>query len=418
MSPRFTSQVYPSYPSPPPLSRKGRGVSGFLLLLFCATAASCLSGCGTHPGTLDPAALARVDRVDRALATATRFLIAQQAADGSWRSELYGPFKDGTALTPLVLQALQAAGLSAERDAAFERGIAYMATFAKPDGSIQTGPHGFSYSVYTSAGAVALLSREGTKCVKARDAWLAYLRERQLTEDLDWQPGDREYGGWGYCPALPHKPPAGQPTPPLTESNLSATLAALEALRAAGVTADDPTVRKALVFCERCQNFGDEPAFDDGGFFFISDDRVRNKAGVAGSDRHGRERYGSYGSTTADGIRALLLAGLSLDHPRLRAGTAWLRAHFSPATHPGRYPPEREPLRPALYYYYADSVAQALRQTGLKELAGADWREKLAEQLLLRQRDDGSWANPQGFFREDDPLVATSFAMRGLAACR
>ena len=105
----------------------------------------------------------------------------------------------------------------------------------------------------------------------------------------------------------------------MTESNLSATVTALEALRAAGITASDPDVRKALLFCERCQNFGDEPAFDDGGFHFIYDDGVRNKAGVAGMDRQGRERYVSYGSATADGFRALLNCGLPRDHPRVAA---------------------------------------------------------------------------------------------------
>jgi hypothetical protein len=38
--------------------------------------------------------------------------------------------------------------------------------------------------------------------------------------------------------------------------------------------------------------------------------------------------------------------------------------------------------------------------------------------LLKRQRDDGSWSNPAVLVREDDPLVATSLAMRALADCR
>jgi hypothetical protein len=67
-------------------------------------------------------------------------------------------------------------------------------------------------------------------------------------------------------------------------------------------------------------------------------------------------------------------------------------------------------------------VAQALQQAGSTEFtaagARAHWAEALAEQLLARQRDDGSWANLQGFMREDDPLVATSFAVRTLAICR
>src|SRR5262249_21242581 len=149
---------------------------------------------------------------------------------------------------------------------------------------------------------------------KARDAWLAYLRQRQLTEELGWRPEDKEYGGWGYCRGLPRKPTPGVISLPLIESNLSATLLALAALRGAGVPGDDLAVRKALTFVVRCQNgppgrHGDE-RFDDGGFFFIYDDPVRNKAGALGQGAAGRPRFASYGSTTADGLRALLICGV------------------------------------------------------------------------------------------------------------
>jgi hypothetical protein len=48
----------------------------------------------------------------------------------------------------------------------------------------------------------------------------------------------------------------------------------------------------------------------------------------------------------------------------------------------------------------------------------APWKfsEALAWQLCQLQRPDGSWANPHDFMREDEPIVATSFAL--LALCR
>src|SRR5438445_9973840 len=400
-----------------------RACSASLVMIALTAAAPCLGGCGA-PRADDPRALRQTERIDRALAAGARFLLAQQSADGAWRSDTYGPFKDGASLTPLVVQALQASPLSPERQAAYRRGIDYLAAFARSDGAIESGPHGLSYPLYTAAGAVTLLSGENLRPSQrqARDAWLAYLRRRQLTEELGWQPADREYGGWGYCPLLPRKPPAGQLTPPLTESNLSATRAALLALQAAGIPADDPAVRKALVFVERCPNFGDVPDFDDGGFFFIYDDGVRNKAGVAGTDKQGRERYASYGSTTADGLRALLLCGLPAEHPRVRAARHWLETHFSATTHPGRYRPEREQNRAAVYYYYTCSIAEAFRSLAIEEVAASSgkirWAEALADELLTRQHEDGSWSNPVVLVREDDPLVVTALAMRALAACR
>jgi hypothetical protein len=39
----------------------------------------------------------------------------------------------------------------------------------------------------------------------------------------------------------------------------------------------------------------------------------------------------------------------------------------------------------------------------------------LVEELLRRQRDDGSWVNPAHAVREDEPVAATSFALIALA---
>ena len=150
----------------------------------------------------------------------------------------------------------------------------------------------------------------------ARDAWLNYLRERQLTETLGWQPSDRPYGGWGYCARTPRKPPPGELGPPMLESNLSATAFALEALRAAGVASDDPAYRSALRFVKRCQNFAEDgqpsAPFDDGGFFFIYDDPVRNKAGSVGKDRDSAAAR-SYAAPIADGLGSLMNCGLTLE---------------------------------------------------------------------------------------------------------
>src|SRR5207302_5777658 len=132
------------------------------------------------------------------------------------------------------------------------------------------------------------------------------------------------------CHPLPRKPKPGEFVPPLLESNLSATVYALDALRAAGTPANDPAYRKALQFVVRCQNYPDDrnavdPTFDDGGFHFIDDDAARNKPGPVGRDASGRERFRSYGSTTADGYHALRLCGLVPDDARVAAALGWLR---------------------------------------------------------------------------------------------
>src|SRR5262249_16400303 len=136
----------------------------------------------------------------------------------------------------------------------------------------------------------------------------------------------------------------------------------------------------------------------------------------------GRQRYTSYGSTSADGLRALLACGLAVSDARVAAARRWLETNFSAASHPGNYPHERLGDRPALYLYYCCSVAQALRALELQDtgvhVGKGPWPEALADELLKCQRADGSWLNPAKAVREDEPVLATSFAMIALATCR
>ena len=233
--------------------------------------------------------------IDRALASAARWLLDRQAPDGAWRSETYGVFKEGDALTPLAVNTLLDCDDHAVIGAA-RLGADYLAAMARADGSIVPGPHGLAYPVYTAALAVRALCRlGGPKYRGAADAWLSFLLRRQMTGDLGWSPSDREYGGWGYAHGPPRKPAAGQTADPAALPNLSATAFGLEALRAAGRPGDDPAFGRAMHFVCNCHNFADDPAgrdpaFDDGGFFFVLGDPPRNKAGIAGMDRRGREQ--------------------------------------------------------------------------------------------------------------------------------
>src|SRR5262249_3630818 len=148
--------------------------------------------------------------------------------------------------------------------------------------------HGVTYPAYTASLSVVVLSRDDFPHHRAaRDAWLEYLCARQMTERLGWRRADPQFGGWGYAKDLPFRPEPGGAVPALYEPNLSATVFALEALRAAGRSAGDAVVQDAKMFVQSCQNSSDrqsdaEATFEDGGFFFIHNDPTRNKAGVSG----------------------------------------------------------------------------------------------------------------------------------------
>jgi squalene-hopene/tetraprenyl-beta-curcumene cyclase len=400
-------------------------------------------GAGTKPAIessrqgAQSTASASVAEIDAGLTKATQFLLSRQSSDGAWRSDVYSPFKNGDALTPVVLMALTA--LPADQlpqpavengiERSIEKGFDFLATLIGPNGTVAPPRPGIAYPVYTAAGALlALGNRSDAKSQQAREAWLSYLRERQLTEGNGWQPGDAFYGGWGYDAELPKKPPAGVPTGPLTEPNLSATVFALAALRAAGIQPPAAEFDKALQFVTRCQNYAEkaDPAdakFDDGGFFFVQSDIVRNKAGASGKDSQRRERFSSYGSATADGLRSFAAIGLPAEDPRVQAAWQWLAKNFSAEQHPGHYADGRQAERDSVYYYYCHSLAEALAHHPAETAAGdsaarSDWARAIAGALLKRQKPDGSWSNPEVEVREDDPLVATSLATRALAMCR
>lgn len=338
----------------------------------------------------------RRDGIDAALADATRYLASKQSDDGAWRSETYGVMTGGATLTPPVLKTLWMSSPGSDgcaRATAYLRGVS-------PGQSLD-------YPVYTAAMA-AIVFHLSDADRGARDAWLQLLRDHQATGQLGWNPGDPGYGGWGYAVRPPHKPEFGEL--PFV-ADLSSTLFAVGALRMSGVGADDPSIRAALVFVERCQNFGD-PRHGDGGFFFTPANRAQNKAGG----------LNSYGSATADGVRALVRCGLPVDHPRVQAAQSWLQRNFTTATNPGIFEDQLAADRDAALYYWSWSVTHAFRllavTTVQRDGLAVAWAPMLADALMKGQRPDGSWANPHGFMKEDDPLIATTLAAAALANCR
>ncbi len=367
-------------------------------------------------------------RIDASLNSAAEYLVGKQHRDGSWRSETYGIFKDGTALTPFVANAVFFLPDSpAGTKRSFNQAVRYTVRLVDKKGFVKAGPFGLDFPVLTAASACRILelADQTPDMTRARKSWLRFLQDRRLSAKLGWKPSDPEFGGWGFAPVIPRKPGPGKPRPQFVESNLVATLFGIMGLRSGKVPASDPSFKEILAFVERCQNYKEFPdLFDDGGFYFLpaNTDDVQNKAGAAGKDGLGRLRFHSYGSMTADGLRALIRCGLPPDHPRVRAARAWLEGFFSASVHPGRWANGRENLRDAHYYYYVWSVAHAFLALNLKEIETPSgkvrWAEALANELIRRQRPDGSWKNNFNDAKEDDPLIATAWASSALAICR
>lgn len=359
-----------------------------------------------------------VAALDASLARGLAFLVAQQGEDGGFHSTVYSAFQDGTALTPPIVKALAFSPVGdASTRAAFERGTHFLHGIAGPP-----APAYLPYPLYTHAlGTLALLPDGSPEAVPSRAHFAALLQARQLVEATGWPATDPSHGGWAYFDD-PKRPP--EPVPDLSTGNLPATLAAIAALQLAGVPKEAPAMLHARAFVERCQNFapeGGDPAWDDGGFFMSPANEPQNKA-MGGVDRAGRPRYRSYGTMTAEGLRALLRLGLPADHPRVVAARDWLVRHFDAAGSPGAYPAARELQRRSVRHYWAWSAAHAIRALGAAGAMAAPERRRLlaalAGALLKEQRPDGSFVNAWADMREDDPLVATPLALAAIALCR
>ena len=366
---------------------------------------------------------ALVGQIDAALAKGSAYLIAQQQEDGSWRSAAYAAFRDGYSLTPVILKALAYSRADPRTAEVYRRGTAFLGTMVGADGKVVH----LNYPVYSlSLSVVALALATEPRELSLRARLVEELRRYQLVEANGWSEADVSYGGWGYWHAVPARPAGDRPLDELLSSNLPATLAAVGALRLAGVPADDPALAKARRFVERCQNRAKDPeaadpAWDDGGFFFTPANELQNKA-MGGVDRHGAARLRSYGTMTADGVRALLRAGVAPTDPRVRDAASWLARRFDPTTPPGEYPELRKVQQSSVRYYWAWTVAHAFRALGDREVEvdgkKLRWGEALARALLAARRAAGSWANAATDMREDDPLVATPMALAGLGLAR
>ena len=138
--------------------------------------------------------------------------------------------------------------------------------------------------------------------------------------------------------------------------------------------------------------------------FFSTTEADTNKAGQSGG------HFRSYGTTTADGIAALLVTGHSPEHARVAAARQWLVSHHRDMAVPGFAGEAYQRWPKGLAFYYSAASAQAFRQLHVDAGAG------VADGLRQTQLRDGSWANPENLVKEDDPLIATPFAVRALIA--
>jgi hypothetical protein len=331
------------------------------------------------------AACARLDS-SSPLQRAAQYLWSRQAEDGGFHSSTYGLLRSGQSLTPFVLDALLdlPTSIFPSRPAAVDRALAFIKKNTTADGVLgRIDPSTADYPNYATALAVSAMVKAGRKNVRHDIApMVEQLRVQQFSEAGGWNPEDAPYGAWGMGGSMHRAPYAGH-------VDLSMTRYVLEALKAAGVPSFDPLFGRALVYLKRSQNL-------DGGFYFSTVNPETNKAGKA------TPGFASYGTTTADGILALRAAGLPETDRRISDAITWLIAHHRPDCAPGFEGTARKDWGSALRFYYASVISRALPDLSVELPAPAS---------------DNSYRNTNKMVKEDDPLIATTFALHVLRSC-
>lgn len=318
------------------------------------------------------------------LRNAARYLWSQQAEDGGFHSTTYGLLRSGQSLTPFVLVALLGmpeTEASAPRGA-LERALDFIKANTNADGAVglmdETAADYPNYA--TSLAVCAMIKARAPGYQKVVEPMVAHLRAQQFTESNGWAPEQSPYGGWGMGGPI-HRPP--EPG----HVDLSMTRHVLEALRLSGVPTSDPVITRALIYLKRSQN-------PDGGFYFSPVNPEINKAGESGSG------FVSYGTATADGVLGLRAAGVADEDLRISKALAWLRDHHRPDRAPGFDEGSGQPWGPGLRFYYAHAISRVLPELPVE---------------LPPQSPDGSFKNAVNLVKEDDPLIATTFALYVMA---
>jgi squalene-hopene/tetraprenyl-beta-curcumene cyclase len=333
--------------------------------------------------------------IDRAV----KFLTSVQNEDGSWYPKGGGP-----GITALTVAALIRNGVGPGTPLV-DKGLKYLETNIQKDG----GVYSKALANYTTCLAIVAFkeANAGGKYNAVIDAATKFVKGLQFGNGLDAK--DAKFGGAGYGN------PGGRDRPDLSNTHFM-----VEALLTAGVSKDDPSIKKALTFISRSQNlpgeYNDQPfaqkATDDdkGGFTYtpLDQDNAKSerKTAVGG--------LRSEGGMTYAGLKSFLYAGVGKDDPRVKAAVAWVKKHYTLSENPGMG-------QSGLYYYYHTfaKAMDALGEDVFEDAKGVkhDWRQELFDELKKRQKPEGSWANENQAFLENVPELATAFAILALSYC-
>ena len=321
--------------------------------------------------------------VKDAIERGKKFLVSQQAANGSWSNDKEN---ETVGVTSLVLLALINSGMTPQ-DVPVKRGLQFLRALK----ANEPNAHPETYQV-----ALVIMALAVAKDGAADQARISHLAQR--LESGQMMKGNS--GAWGYGLGGGGDLVGGD------NSNTQFAILGLREAVEAGAVVSRETWQRNRDYWVRGQNH-------DGGWAYTNH---------GGGD-------GSYGSMTVAGVSSLAIceqmlrtdAGVAPDgtppccqdpeiDKDLQQGLEWLAKHFSAGHNPG------SPNGNVLYYIYG--AERAGRLSGQRFFGEHDWyREGAAYLVAMQNAVAGRWDGAG--HGETSPIVATSYALlflsKGLA---
>jgi len=281
---------------------------------------------------------------DRSIERGLAWLAQRQNDDGSFGS---GPYRDNTGICGLAGMAMMSSGSTPGRGPygrQIDRTVEYLLSCAQESGFIVEPAASTHGPMYGHGFATLFLS----ECYGMSSR--PELREKLAKAvKLIVNTQNRE-GGWRYYPKR-------------EDADISVTVCQVMALRAArnaGIFVPNETIDRATDYVKRCQNA-------DGGFMYM--------LSVGGRSEFPR---------SAAAVVALYSAGI-YEGPEIDKGLAYLMQSL---------PSEAAARREAYFEYGHYYAVQAMWQAGGKRWT--QWYPAIREELITRQRADGSWMSAYG----------------------
>jgi hypothetical protein len=284
--------------------------------------------------------------LNSAIARGLEALAAMQGDDGSFGGQRFGSNAGITALSCLAFMSDGHVPGRGQYARSVERGLEFVLNVTNETGLVAAdtshGPmygHGFATLFL---GEVYGMTAGGGDTAQSRRVHDALVRACRLIVQTQ-----NEEGGWRYNP-VPH------------DADISVTICQIMALRSArnaGIEVPKETIDRAVDYVRRSQN-------PDGGF------------------RYQLNRGPSAWPRSAAGVASLYYAGVYEDEA-LDRGLEYLMQQALPG---------RAPVAQTHYYYGHYYAVQAMYLAGGRWWAA--WWPAIRDELISRQRDDGSWDDP------------------------